>query len=288
MLDYAPLQGGRIPPWWIQNNVFPRVVLCDFGDMAVDGDNPALLRRSNAFYNENQPNLWEDIYQVGRILRSLCMTHVKFPADVPEQPRPDIMKNESERWVHRPDSTRLTYANAHNPDPPYSNPAPYSDLLMRILKRFEWTDQDDTAIEADPDSIDLQPQIDFIEDLFRESEDQRNRLRSVPREEGYYDAMDVSWTRPFGPMPYVSEDVPWERPANPMDYSRDNHRWPRSRRRIRKAIRTDEFQQVGIDWISIKKSRSLVGPPMLRPYRLAALEDRDRSSSGSAASGSNP
>lgn len=96
MLDYAPLQGGRIPPWWIQNNVFPRVVLCDFGDMAVDGDNPALLRRSNAFYNENQPNLWEDIYQVGRILRSLCMTHVKFPADVPEQPRSDIMKNESE------------------------------------------------------------------------------------------------------------------------------------------------------------------------------------------------
>ncbi|KAI1088196.1 hypothetical protein F5B19DRAFT_499303 [Rostrohypoxylon terebratum] len=237
MLDYAPARGGEVNSWDNPENAFPRVVLCDYGDMAMRNDAPALLRPSKKFPNDKELNQWEDIYQVGCVLRSLCMTHVKFPEDerpVPRAPIEGQQKDESQRWAHRPESRRLIAINGRNPGPQYS------DDLIQLLEEFEWDDQEDRAVELDVNRV-------------------------VPKAEGFYDNIDVSWTRPYGPMPYVSRDVPWNRPEQPMQYGRDNHRWTRSRRRIRRWIRTTEFRQVGMEMLVTKRTRPLVGPPIDGP-----------------------
>ncbi|KAI1204351.1 kinase-like domain-containing protein [Annulohypoxylon truncatum] len=242
MLNYEPRYGGRRPDSGNWRNVYPRVVLCDFGSAAVDGDNPAHLQ-TGQFPYEHQPNLWEDLYELGCVLRSLCMTHIKFPQDE-DEPADRVplaqYKDESQRWAHRPDSRRLDDVNA---DPVGQ---PYSEALMRLLKEFEWDSQEQEDVNQINNRDNSVPSKEFVyEALFTSGRFEVGAGKAEPKPAGFYDRYDVSWTRPWGPTPYV---VNQDEPA-------------RSHRRIRKAIRRDDFEYVGIEMRAVARYRPLVGPP---------------------------
>lgn len=141
-INYPPLRGGS-KRLGIATDAFPEVVLGDFGESGTDGDNLA-----DVAYGVFGPSLndWEDAYGLGCILRSMCMAHVPFPADLPPGAASGIEGNfndESSGWDDRPDSRILATVNAM----PGTGPA-YSDLLIDTLGEFEWLNQQNEDING--------------------------------------------------------------------------------------------------------------------------------------------
>ncbi|KAI2466975.1 hypothetical protein F4781DRAFT_403867 [Annulohypoxylon bovei var. microspora] len=201
LIHYERRGRGRPPPSGNPRNAFPRIVLVDFGESAVDGDDPNDLRPGQ-FEEEDQPNEWEDIYQVGYVLRSLCMTHVLLPEDEPlladRVAIPGQFKDEGQGWYDRPDSRLLADVNAH----PVG--AAYSVQLMDLLGQFEWGDQEDASI-WDPGYRDVvQPTMEWIcTTLLDAARTHVDGYLARQKPARYYDDIDVSWTKPLMPMPHI-------------------------------------------------------------------------------------
>ncbi|KAI1410612.1 hypothetical protein F5Y13DRAFT_192190 [Hypoxylon sp. FL1857] len=181
-------------------NAFPYIVLTDFGEAALAGDALEDLK-PGLFEEEEEPNEWEDVYQLGCILRSLCMTHVAFPADdilYVDNRIPGQQKDEQQEWNHRPDSRRLSDVNQ-------LAETPYSDALIDALSRFEWPNQENDLVEDD-DNSSHQPDMDWIQGtLLPLARDQVRGYIEGDHPHGYYNGLDVSWTKPIAPMPYVAD-----------------------------------------------------------------------------------
>lgn len=174
----------------LESNAFPEIVVGDFGNSGIEGDDTRILPVS--VYTEpdgDDPDEegflaeWEDIFSVGELLREMVMTHI-----------PD-----SGLWEVRPNCGRVQDANQQRNAPPYSRE------LIDLLKLFEYPDQENIMVR------DLRGAVDTT---FPSPEDLRDTLlpraqarvaglrRPADRPAGYFDGIDVSWTKPEELMPF--------------------------------------------------------------------------------------
>lgn len=186
-----PLRGrGRIPNAGLEMNAFPEIVVGDFGNAGIQGVDLEILPVS-AYGERNNGGAfledWEDIYSVGEILREMSMAHI--PVNGPFDDggfRPNC------RWVQE--------ANREPSSPPYS------DELIELLQRFEYPDQvrsagvltlGDAVHTIFPSPVDLRdillPQAQARVLGFR---------RPADKPAGYFDTLDVSWTKPEQLVPF--------------------------------------------------------------------------------------
>lgn len=197
LLNFIGPRRGRKPLAGSRDNAFPDITLNDFGDSALFGDDPIHLK-PGLFPGENAPGLWEDIYNVGRVLRSLCMTHVDFPADDPADPLniiPGQLMDESGRWEHRPDSRRLADVNTHPG-------TPYSQELMELLSRFEFPNQEMESIAVNNNRNSLPDIVWIVDRLLNVARERVSEVREGNKPVGFYDDLDVSWASHLLPMPF--------------------------------------------------------------------------------------
>lgn len=137
-------------------------------------------------WGELEPELrgWEDIYTLGRILRSLCMTHIPFA-------------DGNDHWSSRPDNMTLADANA-DPSAP-----PYSEELIELLQAFEWQDMTDGVIGnvEDPGRDIVANERWVVETLLPAAQARVASYRQPEggREQGHFDELSVAWTKPSTP-----------------------------------------------------------------------------------------
>ncbi|KAI1454906.1 kinase-like domain-containing protein [Annulohypoxylon moriforme] len=243
-------EGPRMNDWW--GNAFPDIVVCDFGESALASDDRAEIRKFGMFPLERRASGWEDIYALGCILRNLCMAHVPFPENdrYPENRRlvEGQRKDESRKWEHRPDSRRLDDVNAHR------IPRAYSDALMRLLKEFEWPNQENEDIQEQGNKDNCVPTSDFVFNTLRASAILERAVTINPAyvPPGYFDTIDVSWTKPWAPMLYqVNYDSP--------------RKFERTTRRISKSLRRDDFLYVGLEYTAPNMLKNMAEVPIPQP-----------------------
>ncbi|KAI1477815.1 hypothetical protein F4774DRAFT_426998 [Daldinia eschscholtzii] len=199
-------------PWAHKRNVgiveyaFPQIILSNFSQSAIHQDNNHWLQ-PGLHRTENRPNMWEDIYQVGCVLRLLCMTHI--PPQHGIVPGSQVKDETGQSgWNDRPDSRRLNTVNAAMAIN-QANPQGYSDLLLDTLSEFEWATQEDFHIASVGLRQNAVPDIDWIVSVLQPTaEGEVHAFKSVPPRNGpgpkdYYTNVSVSWTRPVDPPPPV-------------------------------------------------------------------------------------
>ncbi|KAI1653208.1 hypothetical protein F4813DRAFT_375390 [Daldinia decipiens] len=197
-LDYLARKPGAKPRVGIESNAFPRVVLSNFSHSAIEDDDDAWLK-PGLHVNEMHPNIWEDVYHLGCVLRLMCMTHIPLGEGLIDHQHARDERGEH-AWSHRPDSRFLRDVNI---TPALSHPAGpgYSDLLMDILGTFEWDGQEDMNIAAWPYRGSAAPSIDWVVDtLLPHAEIQVESFRQGVKPRDHFTNVDVSWTRPCGPL----------------------------------------------------------------------------------------
>lgn len=189
-IHFPPRGPGRIPRAGVESNAFPEIVVGDFGNSGIEGDDLTLLPVS--VYPEpddEEPDSeafladWEDIYSTGEMLRNMSMTHIPSGA---------FLDN-------RPNNKRVRDVNQEATAPPYT------DDLVELLERFEWPNQETKMVRDLGEAVDTTfPSPEELRDILLPSVRRRvARLRRPARRPtGYYDDMDVSWTRPRLPTPF--------------------------------------------------------------------------------------
>lgn len=179
-------------------------MLGDFGESAIQGDDPAQLQPGVFPASTIRPNLneWTDIYQFGCVLRRLCMAHI--PEDTKEDDDVDDEEDASESeeeefdtWaLHRPESHTLQFCNT------FFNGQIYSDALVGLLQSFERPNMNKIAVTNEPHLV---PSIAWVAGtLLPEARRQLQQCRqpAVPSV-AYYQNLDVSWTKPETLAPFA-------------------------------------------------------------------------------------
>lgn len=187
-LNYLPTSRGRVPVAGFETDAFPEIVLGDFGNAGIEDDDASLLPGNLVSWGDLEPELrgWEDVYTMGRILRSLCMTHIPFADD-------------NDHWSSRPDNMTLADANGRPGAPPYSA------QLIGLLQAFEWEGMTNGEIDdvEDPATAITANERWVVETLLPAAQAQTAALRARPKgaaaAQGYYDGLSVAWTKPPTP-----------------------------------------------------------------------------------------
>lgn len=159
----------------------------DFGNSSIEGDDPATL--PHCVYqpmdaDDEDPIVfdWEDIFAVGETLRKMSMTH-------------------SGIWNEdlRPNNVRVQTVNQEPTAPPYS------DELITMLQRFEFRDMETILVRDLYDEADTAfPSPEEVRDDLLPQAQARvaGYLNPAGKPAGYFDRIDVSWTRPEELMPF--------------------------------------------------------------------------------------
>ncbi|ROV99074.1 hypothetical protein VMCG_06697 [Cytospora schulzeri] len=202
-------RAGRSQILKAKYNAFPQIVLGDFGDSAIQGDDPAQLPTGVFPASTIRPNLneWTDVHQFGCVLRRMCMTHI--PEDTNEDEDDDDenvdQKEESESkeeeedfdtWaLHRPESHTLQFCNT------FLNGQVYSDTLVSLLQGFERPNMNKIAVTDEPNLV---PSIAWVAGtLLPEARRQLQQCREpVVPSVAYFNNLDVSWTKPVTLAPF--------------------------------------------------------------------------------------
>ncbi|KAK2604568.1 hypothetical protein N8I77_007485 [Diaporthe amygdali] len=191
-INYPPRRSGRIPKAGMESNAFPEIVVGDFGMSAIEGDDPSTLPPSiypapddDEEDDETVLAPWEDICSAGEILRTMSMTHFPPTMGFELNVRPNC---------------RLVQDVNQAPSAP-----PYSDELITMLQRFEWPNQDQATVRELGDALDTTfPSPRFLTDILLPQAQRRvaQYRNPTPKPAGYYDDMDMSWTKPRQVMPF--------------------------------------------------------------------------------------
>lgn len=193
-INYIPKGPGRIPKVGIANNAFPEIVVGDFGNSGVHGDDPAILPQAvyQPMDDNNQDDdgylfVWEDIYSTGEMLRKMTMTHSATG-------RPNDLDM-------RPDNLLVDDVNQEPTAPPYS-----ADLI-NMLQRFEWPNMGNISVRDIGGNAAINatfPSPASVRDDLLPLAQQKvlGYLDPAGKPAGYFDTIDVSWTRPADPMPF--------------------------------------------------------------------------------------
>lgn len=188
-------------------NAFPQIVLGDFGESAIQGDDSAQLQRGVFPASTIRPNLneWTDVYQLGCVLRRLFMAHIPEDtkeeddddddgddehADEDEEDQSESEEEEFDTWaLHRPESHTLQFCNT------FFNGQIYSDALIGLLQSFERPNMNTVAVTNE---LHLVPSIAWVAGtLLPEARRQLQQCREPTAPSvAYYHNLDVSWTKP--------------------------------------------------------------------------------------------
>lgn len=192
-INYIPKGPGRIPRAGLANNAFPEIVVGDFGNSGVHGDDPAILPQ--AIYqpidddedDDGNIYVWEDIYSTGEMLRKMSMTHSATG-------RPDALDM-------RPDNLLVDDVNQEPTAPPYS-----ADLI-NMLQLFEWPNMGNRSVRDIGDDAAINaafPSPQTVRNTLLPQAQQKvlGYLDRTGKPDGYFDTIDVSWTRPADLMPF--------------------------------------------------------------------------------------
>lgn len=196
-IDYKPRRPGRTPASGEQSNALPQIVVGDFGNAARDGDNETMIPLNvigGQGPEDTELRIWEDTYGVGNILRKLCQAHLPYE---------DGGVGTADWCERRPDNIRMADLSALDESAP-----DFSDQLVGLLGGFEWElmETGTEISELDDPVGDVTATSRWIVDtLYPAARDRVAAYRnpSAGRPAGYFDALDVSWTRPQTLMPFV-------------------------------------------------------------------------------------
>ncbi|KAI0117144.1 hypothetical protein F4814DRAFT_459363 [Daldinia grandis] len=204
-IHYHSRRPGRLPIAGRETNAFPQIVIGDFGEANMENDGDDII--SSGVLADGIVHKWEDMdvkakltnilvrYFMGEILRRMVQTHIPYDAGESDLDRPN----------GRPMSTINNHIAA-----PYT---PYSDELLDMLANFEIPGGENGALitetieDGDGNDVPLSdyvPEIEWlVETMLPLARRKVRRYRGIRnRPAGYFDALDVSWTRPKRFMPY--------------------------------------------------------------------------------------
>lgn len=203
-LHYPTSAPSELDMHWAR--AYPQIVLGDWGEAAIDGDDPLVLQGGTPPASTISPNLreWTDVHQFGCILRLLCMAHVDLDTysddngeiedDADGDLDEEIEDYEDESWeLDRPDSQTLQNCND------YGAEGIYSDELIQLLQMFERPDMETMAIV---DQIQYVPPMTWVASTLLPLARSRVRSFSQPAVPtlAYFQSLDVSWTKPADPV----------------------------------------------------------------------------------------
>ncbi|KAH8745254.1 hypothetical protein F5883DRAFT_702909, partial [Diaporthe sp. PMI_573] len=253
-IQYRPRRPGRLPAAVEESNAFPQIVLGDFGMGALTGD--VALRGEDA--------AWEDVHGVGLTLRYLCQAHL--PVDKSHVGAADYGNR-------RPDNIEMTEINVQDGSAP-----DLSNELINLLGMFEWDDMDTTSI------YDMEPPEDamgatsrwMVDTLYPAARLQVAAYRNPPggRPAGYFDELDVSWTRPEHLMPfvYVPRYAHLARDGGPR---RDKDSDEVARMNKLAVLHQLDGYKPGFELRSIEFNRPTIQPLKIPPHRADSDSDAD-------------
>ena len=128
-IHYHHRAGGSGPKAGFQTNAFPEVIVGDFGCSGRKGDSQV----NPGIFDTTAVNRWEDIWQMGEILRRMCMTHI-----------PD--EDEGFTAIGRPHSIPMSIVNGQMAE----DDTPYSKELIDLLEYFEVPNGEDGFDPCEP------------------------------------------------------------------------------------------------------------------------------------------
>ena len=169
----------------------------DFGNAARDGDDETKIPLNvcgGMAPEDTELRIWEDTYGAGCTLRRLCQAYLSY----------DEGGVGSTDWLsRRPDNIRMADLNARDVSAP-----DFSDQLVDLFGKFEWefmetgTDIDELN---DPLGEIVATSRWMVDTLYPAARARVAAYRNPPagRPPGYFDGLDISWTRPETLMPFV-------------------------------------------------------------------------------------
>lgn len=196
-INYPPRGPGRIPAAGVVSKAFPQIILGDFGNSGCAGDDPTMLPLNvcgGQSPDDNELRTWEDTYGAGQVLRRLCQAHLRYD---------DGGVGTADWCTRRPDNIRMADLNARDAAAPDLSPQ-----LVGLLGSFEWEFME-TGIEIndvdDPLSQVAATSRWMVDTLYPAARARVAAYRNPPagRPAGYFDGLDVSWTRPTPLVPFV-------------------------------------------------------------------------------------
>lgn len=200
-IHYPPTRGSDLEMH--RTRAFPQIVLGDFGESAIHGDDPSTVQDGIPPASSISPELreWTDVHQFGCLLRLLCMAHVDLDeySDDDEEEGYGIQDNEESWERDRPDSQMLKYCND------YGRQGIYSEGLIQLLQMFERPDLDTSILKQ----TQFVPTMEWVASIFLPIV--RNRVQLLRQPEipmvAYFRGLDVSWTRPADRI--AAQRRPW-------------------------------------------------------------------------------
>lgn len=169
----------------------------DFGNSALDTDDTMMIPLNTLGGEEPEDTelrIWEDTYGVGNTLRRLCQAHL---------PHDDTNSGDADWNERRPDNIRMADVNARDGSAP-----DFSNQLLDLLGKFEYE-----GMETGTDITDLEDPVGattadsrwIVDTLYPAARDRVAAYRNPPggRPAGYFEGLDVSWTKPDTAMPFV-------------------------------------------------------------------------------------
>lgn len=165
--------------------------------------------------DETELRTWEDTYGAGNILRRLCQAHLSY----------DEGSVGTADWLtRRPDNIRMADVNARD-----GSALNFSAQLVGLLGNFEWEYMESgTELNEldDPLSEVAATSRWMVDTLYPAARDRVAAYRNpaAGRQPGYFDVLDVSWTRPAPLVPFVyNTDYAAAAGDDPDDDDDDDH-----------------------------------------------------------------
>lgn len=203
----------------MESNALPQIVLGDFGNSGCEGDDPLMLPLNvcgGQSSDDTELRIWEDTYGAGCTLRRLCQAHLPYE---------DGGVGTADWLVRRPDNIRMADLNARDGSAP-----DFSDQLVDLLGKFEWE-----FMETGTEINDLEDPVGevtatsrwMVNTLYPAARARVAACRNpaAGRPAGYFDGLDVSWTRPDTLLPFVyNEDYAQAAGDAPVDEEEQHHK----------------------------------------------------------------
>ncbi|KAK8083842.1 hypothetical protein PG996_002623 [Apiospora saccharicola] len=226
-INYENCGGGPISAAGQIRNAFPTLRIGNWEDSAIDGDTQPLLPPGRF---GQDPAEWHDVYGFGQIIRSLMLAHVPMWT-ANNCPNPNWQLNEyTGGWNHRPDSRQILTLRGGQGNP-YSGQlydvaasfevdniqqlgiaalvppqaqaqaaAPYQvtpNPMRGTATQFPGNTVRNVAAVAQGAAPLHHADVNYIVNLLRPLANGSMRLeRRGGQADGYYDSIDVSWTKP--------------------------------------------------------------------------------------------
>jgi hypothetical protein len=80
---HYPPRNGPEPMDGFEENAFPEIVLGDFGNGAIEGDDPDIVL-PGCWYEEGVIAEWHDTYSIFQVAKTLCLAHTGRQFEHPE------------------------------------------------------------------------------------------------------------------------------------------------------------------------------------------------------------